>query len=104
MKIKETIEKNLITIIGAIFITLPIILEELVKYIPAEYSSGFGLLVLIIGKVYQVNNFNTVKNNEEPLEEPRNQGTIPLSPEYELTDDELPDETETNREIVDEEV
>jgi hypothetical protein len=101
MKIIETIEKNLITVIGALFIALPVILEELTRYVPVEYSSAFGLLVLVVGKIYQANNFDTINRQKEENEEDikakgdiessekysSETGTIPESPKYELEDD-----------------
>nr|WP_302577959.1 hypothetical protein [Methanobrevibacter arboriphilus] len=106
MKIIEIIEKNLITIISAVFIALPLILGEVAKYVPVEYSSTFGLFVLIVGKIYQANNFDTINRpkaeNEENIKdngdiessEENNiidgkTGTQPLSPKYEISKEEL---------------
>lgn len=65
MKIKEIIQKNLITILGILMSVLPAILEEVAKYVPVEYSSLFGIIVIVVGKIYQMNNFDTVKSESD---------------------------------------
>jgi hypothetical protein len=77
MNYKELIEKNLITIIAVLIAVLPEILTQISGYIPTEYSTLFGILILIIGKAYQVNNFDTVikidEENRSNLEDQKEQ-------------------------------
>lgn len=88
MNFKETVKKNLMTMVGAVFIGLPFILEEMAKYVPVEYSTAFGFIVLIVAKIYQANGFETVKKKKEDNEQDIIQnGDIEATEEAEIVEE-----------------